>query len=245
MVHSSSPETEQPRPSEFQRLGAELVGTYFLTFVAAGADIVDYSTGGEVGHVARYLAPGLVIAGLIWSLSAISGAQMNPAVTFTFVLRRCFPIARACGYIAAQLFGAVAAAATLQRFFGAAVAAGVTHPGPGIATAAALWWEAILTTLLLLVILGTAEQPAVVGKNAALAVGIVVAACGLFSSPITGASMNPARSFGPQLLSANFDGMWIYVVGSLLGGAIAAAIIQFLVGSPKYSERDAAHGKHQ
>jgi aquaporin Z len=133
----------------------------------------------------------------------------------------------------------------LQRFFGAALAAGVTHPGPAFAPAAAMFWEAILTALLLLVILGTAEQPAVVGKNAALAVGIVIAGCGLFSSPISGASMNPARSFGPALLNGQFDELWIYFVGPLLGGAFAAIIIQLLVGSPRYSERDAAHGKHR
>jgi aquaporin Z len=132
------------------------------------------------------------------NFSAISGAHMNPAVTFTFVLRRCFSWIRGCGYIAAQLLGAVAAAATLQRFFGAA-----------------------------------------------LAVGIVVAGCGLFSSPISGASMNPARSFGPALLNGQLDEMWIYALGPLLGGAISEIIIQLLVGSPRYSERDAAHGKHQ
>jgi aquaporin Z len=245
MAQSSDAAEERPRPTEVQRFGAELIGTYFLTFVAAGADVIDFVSGGKIGHVARYLAPGFVVAAMIWSLSAISGAHINPAVTFVFVLRRCFPIARACAYVVAQLAGAIAAAATLAWIFGPAIAAGATHPGPGVTQTAAMGWEAIVTALLVLVILGTAEQPAVVGKNAALAVGITVAACGLFSSPMSGASMNPARSIGPQLLSGEFDTMWIYIVGPVLGAIIAAIIVEVLVGTPKHSERETALGKGQ
>ena len=245
MAKSPSADEQRPRPTEVQRFGAELIGTFFLTFVAAGADVIDFTTGGQIGHVARYLASGFVVAAMIWSLSAISGAHINPAVTFTFVLRRCFPVARACAYIVAQLVGAFAAAAMLQMFFGTAVAAGASRPGPGVGPVAAMGWEAILTALLVLVILGTAEQPAIVGKNAALAVGITVAACGLFSSPISGASMNPARSLGPQLLSGRFGDMWIYIAGPLSGAIVAAVIIQLLVGTPRYSEREAAVGKQQ
>ena len=245
MIQSPPAEDDSRPPTAVQRVGAEVIGTFFLTLVAAGADVIDFTTGGQIGHMARYLAPGFVVAAMIWSLSAISGTHINPAVTFTFVLRGCFPIARAFGYVVAQAAGAIAAAATLRWFFGPALAAGAPHPGPGVSQVTAMGWEAMLTALLVLVILGTAEQPAVVGKNAALAVGITVAACGLFSSPVSGASMNPARAFGPQLLNGDFDIMWVYIVGPLLGAAIAAIIIQLLVGTPKYSEREASRGKSQ
>ncbi len=235
----------QPRPSEFQRLSAEFCGTFFLTFVAAGGDVIDAFTSGEIGHTARYLAPGFVVAAMIWSTSGISGAHINPAVTFIFVVRRCFPLTRAVGYWIVQFLGAIAAAALLRAFFGDLIAKGASHPGPGFSAAAALGWETLLTALLVFVILGTAEQEAVVGKNAALAVGLTVAAIGLFSSPISGASMNPARSLGPQIVSGEMGYSWVYVVGPLLGALLASGVAYVLFGPPGESEREAAHGKHQ
>jgi len=245
VVDRTAPAAVRPKPSEAQRLGAEFVGTFFLTLVAAGADVVDFTSRGEIGHVARYLAPGCLVAAMIWTLSAISGAHINPAVTFAFVLRRSFPAGRAVGYWIVQFAGAIAAAYTLKAFFGDAVAQGATRPGQGVSALAAGSWEALLTALLLLVILGTAEEEAVVGKNAALAVGLTVAACGLFSSPVTGASMNPARSFGPQLVSGHLDFAWLYFVGPLVGSALASGVVLFVHGPPRVSEREAAHGKHR
>lgn len=237
-------ETKQPRPTELQRLGAEFFGTLFLTLVAAGADIIDTVTKGEIGHTSRYLAPGCIVAAMIWSTSGISGAHINPAVTFSFVIRRSFPFTRALGYWIVQFLGAICAAALLRAFFGDLIVAGATHPGPGVSALAACGWEALLTGLLVFVILGTAEQAAVVGKNAALAVGLTVAACGLFSSPITGASMNPARSFGPQLVSGALTYTWVYILGPLAGALLASGVAYALHGPPKESEREAAHGKH-
>jgi aquaporin Z len=213
-----------------------------LTLVAAGADVVESVSGGAIGHTARYLAPGFLVSAMIWSLSGISGAHINPAVTLAFMLRGHFPIARAAAYWAVQFAGAVAASGVLRVLFGPSIARGVTHPGAGYSDLVAASWEALLTLLLLLVILGTAEQEAIVGKNAALAVGITVAACGLFSSPISGASMNPARSFGPQLVSADFSGAWIYFAGPAIGAAFAVAIVWFILGAPRGSERKAAKG---
>lgn len=236
---------EHADPTELQRLGAEFFGTFFLTLVAAGADIIDAGSGGEIGHTARYLAPGLLVAAMIWSISGISGAHINPAVTFTFVLRRCFPLARAFGYWIVQFVGAIAAAVVLRLFFGDLVAKGATHPGPSVNAWSAMSWEALLTGLLVFVILGTAEHEAVVGKNQALAVGFTVALCGLFSSPITGASMNPARSFGPQLVSGDLSQTWIYLLGPFLGALVATGVCYLLHGPPTFSEREAAHGKHQ
>jgi len=228
-----------------QRLGAEFAGTFFLTLVAAGGDVIDFRTHGDIGHTARYLAPGCLVTAMIWTLSAVSGAHINPAVTFAFVLRRSFPIVRAAGYWVVQFVGAFAAAAMLRAFFGSDISQGATQPGPDVGVVAAISWEALLTALLVLVILGTAEEEAVVGKNAALAVGLTVALCCLFSSPITGASMNPARSFGPQLVSGHLEFAWIYFIGPLVGSALACAVVLFVHGPPRLSEREAAHGKHR
>ena len=148
-------------------------------------------------------------------------------------------------YIVAQFAGAVAAATVLALLFGPALDAGTTRPGTEITPLVAVAWEALLTALLVFVILATAEEEAVVGKNAALAVGLTVALCGLFSSPITGASMNPARSFGPELLSGDWRDAWVYVIGPLAGGAVAAAAIRLLLGPPGPSEYKPARGKNR
>jgi len=232
------------RPTNAQRFGAEIIGTFFLTFVAAGADVLDH-VGGGIGHTARYLAPGLVVAAMIWSLSGISGAHLNPAVTLTFVLRGSFPPKLAGLYVVAQFAGAVAAAATVALAFGSLIDEGVTQPGTGVTPLAAVAWEGLLTALLVFVILATAEEEAVVGKNAALAVGLTVALCGLFSSHMTGASMNPARSFGPALVSGDWRYAWVYIVGPLVGGAVAAALIRPLFGPPGRSGFKAARGKNE
>jgi aquaporin Z len=181
---------------------------------------------------------------MIWSMSGVSGAHINPAVTFTFVLRHTFPVRRAVVYWIAQFAGAIAAAGILRLFFGEFIAKGASKPGPDISSWAAVSWEALLTCMLVLVILGTAENEAVVGKNAALAVGLTVALTGLFSSPITGASMNPARSLGPQIVAGMTGYSWIYLLGPLSGATAAAALGYLIFGQPKRSELEAAHGKH-
>jgi aquaporin Z len=235
----------RPKPTETQRLAAEFVGTFFLTLVAAGADSIDWRSGGEIGHTARYLAPGLLVTALIWSFSAVSGAHINPAVTLAFVVRRSFPVVRAIGYWVVQCAAGIAAALVLRAFFDGVIAHGVTTPGAGVTTVAACAWEALLTFLLVLVILGTSEEEAVVGKNAALAVGLTIAACGLFSSPITGASMNPARSLGPALVAGRTGDLSIYVLGPVVGALAAAVVATIIHGRADESERQAAHGKHQ
>ena len=231
-------------PSEGTRAAAEFVGTFFLVFVAAGADIIHAQSGGAITQTSRYFAPGLLIAALTWALSGVSGAHINPAVTFAFLLRRTFPAARAVRYWAAQFAGAIVAALVLRLFFGALIVKGANHPGIGISSVAAGAWEALLTLLLLLVILGTSENEAVVGKNAALAVGLTVALAGLFSSPVSGASMNPARSLGPMLVAWQLQDSWIYLIGPLAGAAAAVVIGALLFGRPRASEVETAHGKH-
>ena len=240
---SSAAPQARKAPSIASRLTAEVAGTFILTLVAAGADVVDGVTAGTIGHAARYLAPGLVLVALIFAFSGISGAHFNPAVTLAFVVRRVFPIRLALVYWLCQLAGAVAAGLALVAVFGAQAHYGVTRIGLEISPLAAFGVETVLTAILVTVILGTCEEEAVVGKNAAIAVGFTVAACGLFSSPLTGASMNPARSLGPALATQTFTDWWLYVAGPLAGALLATALVQIVYGSATPAEHKAAHGK--
>ncbi|MEA2785242.1 MAG: aquaporin [Candidatus Eremiobacteraeota bacterium] len=233
-----------PRPPALaQCLAAEATGTFVLTLVAAGADVLDAATQGGIGHPARYLAPGLVLIALIFSLSGISGAHINPAVTFAFVVRGVFPISRAFAYWGTQFAGAAAAGAALLVLFGPLARHGVSRMTLPLAPAAGAASEALLTAILVLVILGTSEQKAVVGKNAALAVGFTVAALGLFASPVSGASMNPARSLGPAVATLSFENWWLYLAGPIAGALIGCGIVNAIYGAPTSDEQEAAAGQ--
>lgn len=242
---SASEESIAPHPSEWQRIGAEFVGTFLLTFAAAGADVIEYTSGGAIGHFARYTAPALLAMAMIWSLSAVSGAHINPAVTLAFVARRSFPLFRIPGYVLAQFAGGIAAAALLYGVLGRSIEHGVTKPSPPYTDLQAVITEIVLTFILVLTILATAEEEAVVGKNAALAVGGIIAMCGLAFGPLSGASMNPARSLGPAIVAGKFGQIWIYLVGPLIGALIAVLVVQLILGDPSESSRRAAHGKHR
>jgi aquaporin Z len=230
-------------PSLLSKFTAEAAGTFVLTLVAAGADVLDAVTGGMIGHPARYLAPGLVLIALIFAFSGISGAHFNPAVTLAFVARGVFPLRRAVAYVTLQLAGAVLAGCALAAVFGSAASHGATRMALPLSPVAGFATEAVLTAILVTIILGTSEEKAVVGKNAALAVGFTVAACGLFASPISGASMNPARSLGPMLASLTFTDWWIYLAGPCVGALCAVSLVQLVYGPPSREERDAAHGR--
>jgi aquaporin Z len=238
---SPTEDREKP-PSLGQKLLAEFAGTFFLVFVAAGADVVDAFYGGTIGHLARYLAPGFLVVAMIYSISSVSGAHINPAVTLAFVLRRVFPISTAVLFWIVQFAGALAAAAVLKLFFGQLVAHGASKPGPFISSVQAVSWEVLLTLLLVFVILSTAEEKAKVGKSAALAVGFTVALDGLFSSPVSGASMNPARSIGPQLVSGHVADMWIYIAGPCAGAALAVLLTFGIFGHAHHEAKEAAEG---
>jgi aquaporin Z len=170
-----------------------------------------------------------MVAALIYAIGDVSGAHLNPAVSLAFTLKRLFPAGWLVPYWAAQLVGAVAAALVVRWLFGDAVRAGVSTPHVPAQTAVVL--EAILTLLLVSVILGTADRHRIVGPDAALAVGATIALCGLIALPIDGASMNPARSFGPALVAADLGDLWIYVVGPVLGACVAVPIMWFLHGA--------------
>ena len=210
------------------RLGAEAIGTFALTFVAAGGDVTANLSAGDVTPVARALAPGLLVMALIYAIGDRSGAHFNPAVTLAFALRRVFPPGWVPGYWLAQVAGAALAAGLLRLLFPDSAAAGVSQPN--IAPETALVLEIVLTAILVTVILGTADRYQLMGPSAAIAVGATIALCGLIALPIEGASMNPARSFGPALIHGEFDQLWIYVIGPLLGATIAVLIARFLHG---------------
>lgn len=233
-----------PRDSavEWRRLFAELFGTFLLTLVAAGADVISASTPAPLSQPARVIAPGLLVMALIYTIGDVSGAHLNPVVTLAFTLRRDFPWKRVWGYWGAQFAGAIVAAVFLRLVFGNIGHLGATLPAPNLGSLPALLMELVLTMLLVTVILGTAHDTRLVGHNAALAVGGTIALTGLFASPVSGASMNPARSLGPALVSGNLSAAWIYFVGPLAGALLAVGIAWILHGRTTPEAVRAARG---
>jgi aquaporin Z len=228
---------------EWRRLFAELLGTFFLVLVAAGAVVVDAKSGGAIGRTASVASPGLMVMAIILFMGAVSGAHLNPAVTLGFSLRGDFPWRRVPGYVAAQLAGATAACLFLWAVLGKHGNMGATEPGPDVKSWQALLVELVLTVGLVSTVLGTPSRAQNVGPLTAIAVGGYIALAGLWSSPITGASMNPARSFGPDLVNGDFAGYWIYVVGPLAGAAVAVGIAWILRGPADTGEAEAARGR--
>ena len=233
---------DEPRV-EWRRLFAEFFGTLMLVVVAAGAPVVNaVSGGGGVSPTARVAAPGLIVMALIYATGAVGGAHLNPAVTICFAVRGNFPWIRVPGYVLMQLAGATAAALFLRAVFGNVGELGATLPATGIDDSQALALEAMLTLGLVSVILGTASGAKNIGTNAALAVGAYVAVAGMWAAPIAGASMNPARSFGPALVGGQWRSAWVYVVGPLAGGVLAVAVAWLLRGPPTSAGDQAAQG---
>jgi aquaporin NIP len=208
-------------------LAAEAIGTFALVFAGAGAIVVDAKTH-ELGHLGVAITFGLVIMVMIYAVGHISGAHFNPAVTFAFAVSRHFPWARAAGYWAAQLAGALAAAALVRGSLGNQAHVGATLPSGS--QGQALLWELILTFFLMFVIMAVATDTRAVGEAAAIAIGGTVGLDAMFGGPVTGASMNPARSIGPALVSGEFHALWLYVVAPLLGAALAAVAYEFVRG---------------
>jgi aquaporin Z len=227
---------------EWRRLIGEAGGTFLLVLVAAGAGVVDAVSHGQVGRTAAVTAPGLMVLALIYTIGATSGAHLNPAVTVAFAARGHFPWDRVPGYVVAQVGGATAAAALLRSMFGTAGRLGGTFPGHGIPAGTALVTEIVLTFGLMTVILGTSSGPRNVGHNAAIAIGGYVALAGLWASPVSGASMNPARSLGPALVSGDLGVIWIYLAGPVAGSLLAVGLAWALRGRPSPAADVAAQG---
>ena len=202
-----------------RRIAAEFIGTFFLVFAGTGAIVVDGASGGAVTHVGVALVFGLVVLALIYTLGDVSGAHFNPAVTLGFVVARRFPVRRAAAYVAAQCAGAVVASASLRLLFPEDAILGATIPaGPAIRSVVL---EVLLTFFLMFVILSVSTGAEEKGVTAGIVVGAVVALEALFAGPICGASMNPARSLAPAVVSGRLDSLWIYLVAPTAGALLA------------------------
>ena len=210
-------------------LAAEAIGTFALVFAGCGAIMVDGKTG-QLGHVGVAITFGLVIMAMIYAVGHVSGAHFNPAVTFAFVLTRHFPRSRAGAYWLAQIAGALAAAALLRASLGNIAHVGATLPSGS--EAQSFLWELVMTAFLLFVIFAVATDTRAVGEAAAIAIGGTVGLDAMFGGPISGASMNPARSIGPAVVSGDLHALWLYIAAPLVGGAIGALAYQFVRGEP-------------
>lgn len=204
-----------------QKLAAEALGTFILVFCGTGACVVDALTG-QITHVGIALTFGLVVMALIYAFGPISGAHLNPAVSIAFALNRTIGW-RTCGYyVLVQCAGAIAASTMLWLLFGQTGHLGATIPAGSVTQSFVL--EFVLTFILMLVICYAALHPGSQGGYAGLAIGATVGLEAMFGGPVSGASMNPARSLGPALLSGHLEPLWIYVLATI-GGAVCAMLV--------------------
>jgi len=212
-----------------RRLTAELVGTFALVFAGCSAVMVEAKTG-ALGHVGVAITFGLVIMLMIYPVGHVSGAHLNPAVSLAFALSRHFPWTNLFGYWAAQLAGALAAAAILRGSLGNIAHVGATLPSGS--ERQSFLWELVLTFFLMFVIMAVATDTRAVGEAAAIAIGGTVGLDAMFGGPISGASMNPARSIGPAFVSGDLHAFWIYVLAPIAGAALGAVAYQFVRSEP-------------
>lgn len=209
-----------------RRCIAEFVGTSGLVFAGTGAIIVDQLSGGRITHLGVGLTFGLIVTAMIYATGHLSGAHLNPAVTLGFALTRHFPWKDVPLYWAAQLTGAVAASLSLRGLFGLSANLGATLPAGSAAQSLGL--EVALTFFLMFVIMAVATDVRAIGPTAALAIGTTVGLEAIFAGPISGASMNPARSFGPALVGLTWTSHWIYWAGPLVGASVGAFLYRWL-----------------
>jgi aquaporin Z len=220
----------QDSSQEWRRLFSELYGTFLLVIVAAGGGMMSEAFANTITRTAAVVAPGLMVMGIIMFMGKVSGAHLNPAVSVAFALRGDFPWRRVPGYIVVQLIGASLAALFLHEVIEVSAKFGSNYPASGFSSWQAFLMEALLTMGLVSVILGTASGAQNIGIVGALGVGGYIALAGLWGSPISGASMNPARTFGPDLVGRDFTDYWVYVAGPLVGAIVAVGIAYVLRG---------------
>ncbi len=204
-----------------KKIAAEFLGTFALVFAGTGAIIINDVSGGTITHVGIALTFGLVVLAMIYTLGDISGAHLNPAVTLGFCSARRFPARDVLPYILAQCAGALLASGILKLLFPAHQNLGATHPAGSAMQAFVL--ETVLTFLLMFVVLNVSTGAKEKGVTAGIAIGAVIGLEAMFAGPITGASMNPARSFAPALLSGHMADLWIYLAAPVLGALVAVA----------------------
>ncbi len=217
--------TSTSQPSLLRRAGAEALGTYALVTAGCGAIMVD-STTGALTHIGVALTFGLIILVMVAATGHLSGAHLNPAVTLAFALTRHFPPREVPAYIAGQVMGAIGGALTLRLFFGTTASIGATLPANSVMQAFGV--EIVLTAVLMFVIMAVATDTRAVGELAAVAIGMTVTVDALWGGPVSGASMNPARSFGPVLVAGVWDAHWVYWLGPIIGAIAGALAYQFL-----------------
>jgi aquaporin NIP len=228
--------SRNPRPDLVRRALAEGLAAFALVFAGCGAIVADAERGGSLGTVGIALVFGLVIMVMIYATGHLSGAHINPAVTMAFTLTRHFPGREAAAYVAAQLAGATAGALLLLAVWpGKPADLGSTVPSVGAGSA--FVYELVLTALLMFVIMAVATDTRAVGAGAAIAIGGTIGLDALFGGPITGASMNPARSFAPALVSGEWRDFWVYVAGPLAGATLGALAYQVVRGAPPGANR--------
>ena len=225
--------------NKWRALFAECWGTFLLVLVGAGAHVVSELTG-EVSKAMEFVAPGLMVMAIIYFMGTVSGAHINPGVTIAFALRRHFPWIKVPMYILAQIIGGCLAALLLKTLFGNTGDNGATTPYASLETWQVFIIETVLTTGLVNTILGTAAGPGNVGNNGALAIGGYIALAGLWAGPLTGASMNAARSLTPDIVRGDFSNTWIYVAATLTGPIIAVGFEWILKGKPsEHADKEA------
>ena len=211
--------------SLLRSLVAELIGTFTLVFAGAGALMVDAKTH-QLGHVGVAITFGLVIMAMIYAVGHVSGAHFNGAVTFAFALTRHFPWSRAAAYWAAQLTGAILAAALLRASLGNIAHVGATLPSGS--QGQSFLWEVVMSAFLMFVILAVATDTRAVGEAAAIAIGGTILLDAMLGGPISGASMNPMRSMGPALVSGDLHALWLYILAPIAGTSIGGLAYQFV-----------------
>jgi aquaporin NIP len=223
------PKTLVWTPNErLRRICAEAIGTYAIVFAAGAANIAEKISGGAVGLVGEALVSGMTVMAMIFTLGHICNAHFNPAVTIAFSITKHFAWREVPGYIIGQLAGAIAAAVTLLALFGNINRLGANRPGGD--PMQALFVEVIITFVLMFVIMAVATDARAVGTSAAIAIGVTVAANILVAGVFSGGSMNPARTFGPALVSGNLEHNWVYWLGPIPGATLGALVYQFLRG---------------
>jgi aquaporin Z len=242
MLLRSLPPNFLDSSSEWRRIFSEIWGTFLLVVVAAGAGVAVAKSGGAVSLGMAVVAPGLMVMAIIYFMGTVSGAHLNPAVTFAFALRGNFPWPRVPGYIVGQIVGGVLAAIFLRVLFGTAGHLGATEPGAGVSALQALALEVLLTAGLVNTILGTASGARNIGANGAIAVGGYIALAGLWAASFSGASMNPVRSLAPDLVRGDLATTWVYIIGPFVGAAIGVVFESILKGPPTLMGTIAAQG---
>ncbi len=221
---------QDPR-QEWRRLVSEFVGTFFLVVVAAGAPMVGTRYPGTVDLAMSVVAPGLMVMAMILFMGKVSGAHFNPAVSFAFALRGDFPWKRFPSYVVAQVVGACLAALLLTALVGVSSTNGGSYPGASTSDWAAFATEILLTFGLVSVILGTSSGAQSLGLFAALGVAGYISLAGLWAAPLSGASMNPSRTLGPNLIGGDLGPYWIYAIGPVIGATLSVGFAFVLRGT--------------